>query len=113
MATRKASWPPLPRRAPAVAAAIVAILVAVSLVLLIAGCTTHSYLYRPVPADMIPPPLELPKVRAEEIPRCESDQPPCMADETYIKFAEMVRALKQQNAELRALLGADDAHPDR
>lgn len=75
--------------------------------LLFQGCTTHSYLYRPVPADMIPPPLELPKVRAEEIPRCEADQKPCMADETYIKFAEMVRALKQQNAELRALVGDD------
>lgn len=78
----------------------------VLLIWLLAGCTTHSYLYRPVPSDMIPPPLELPKVQAEEIPRCEADQKPCMADETYIKFAEMVRALKQQNAELRALLGA-------
>lgn len=86
----------------AVPIAIVALLI-----WLLAGCTTHSYLYRPVPSDMIPPPLELPKVQAEEIPRCEADQNPCMADETYIKLAEMVRALKTQNAELRALVGAD------
>lgn len=73
-----------------------------------AGCSTHSYLYAPVPPDMIPPPLELPKVRAEEIPQCKAGQQPCMADGTYIKFAEMVGALKRQNAELRALLGAPD-----
>lgn len=102
--------PPPIKRALFVAVAIAA---AVALVLLIAGCTTHSYLYRPVPAEMVPAAPELPKVQAEEIPRCESDQKPCMADETYIKFAEMVQSLKQQNAELRALLGADDAHPDR
>lgn len=97
--------PPI-KRALFIAVAIAVIAAAVTLVFQIAGCTTHSYLYRPVPVDMIPPPLELPKVQAEEIPRCEPDQKPCMADETYIKFAEMVRALKQQNAELRALLGA-------
>ncbi len=71
---------------------------------LFVGCSTHSYLYRPVPAEMIPKKLEMKKIGSSEIPRCEAGQPPCMTDETYIKFVENDRALKLQIEELRALL---------
>lgn len=71
----------------------------------LAGCSTPKIEYRPIPDHMIPQQLKLPKVKAEEIPRCDVGQKPCMTDETYVKFVEMVDALKLQNAELRALLG--------
>lgn len=69
------------------------------------GCSTPKIEYQPIPKYLIPQQLELPKVKAEEIPRCEIGQKPCMADETYVKFVEMVDSLKLQNSELRALLG--------
>ena len=69
------------------------------------GCSTPKIEYRPIPRYLIPQQLELPKVKAEEIPRCEVDQKPCITDETYVKFVEMVVSLKFQNSELRALLG--------
>lgn len=91
-----------------VAFVVAFVVLAVGLSALI-GCSTHSYLYRPVPAEMIPEKLTLKTVKSAEIPRCEAGQPPCMTDETYIKFVENDRALKQQIDELRALLGADRA----
>lgn len=78
-----------------------------ALSLLLAGCAREVVRYAPIPAGLIPPPLDLPKVKSEEIPQCKDGQQPCMEDETYIKFAEMVQSLKQQNGELRALLGAE------
>lgn len=80
---------------------------AIVLVLLcgVFGCSTHSYLYRPVPTALVPPELELESIKSAEIPRCEAKQQPCMTDETYVKFGKNNRALKQQIEELRALLG--------
>ena len=69
------------------------------------GCSTPKIEYRPIPRYLIPQQLELPKVKSEEIPRCEVDQKPCITDETYVKLVEMVDSLKLQNSELRALLG--------
>lgn len=72
---------------------------------ILVGCSTPKIEYRPIPRYLVPQQLELPKVKAEEIPRCEAGQKPCMTDETYVKFVEMVDSLKLQNSELRALLG--------
>lgn len=69
------------------------------------GCSTPKIEYRPIPRYLIPQQLELPKVKAEEISRCETNQKPCITDETYVKLMEIVDLLKLQNSELRALLG--------
>ncbi len=88
-------------------AAVFIVALAIVLLLLwgVFGCSTHSYLYRPVPTSLIPPKLELESIKSTEIPRCEAKQKPCMTDETYIKFAKNHQALKLQINELRALLG--------
>jgi hypothetical protein len=70
------------------------------------GCSTHSYLYRPVPASMIPKKPNLESIKSTEIPRCKAAQNPCITDETYVKFVKNNDALKQQIDELRALLEA-------
>ena len=63
---------------------------------LLAGCTTHSYLYRPVPAALIPPKPDLPAVQSSELQ--------CLADDVYARLATRDRANRQYAAELRALL---------
>lgn len=64
------------------------------------GCSTHSYLYRPVPAEMIPAEPALPAVSADELR--------CLSDDAYLRLAERDRARKQYADELRALLGERD-----
>ena len=96
-----------------VAAFIVVFVAVVALLSATAGCSTHSYLYRPVPERMIPKKPKTQKIGRAEIPRCEAEQKPCMKDETYVKLVENDRALKQQINELRALLGAGDEPTDR
>lgn len=93
--------PPRLKRAAVFAAELGIVLLAVWH---IAGCSTHSYLYRPVPAALIPKKPDLESIKSTEIPRCEAAQNPCMTDETYVKFVKNNDALKQQIDELRALL---------
>ena len=73
-----------------------AVFVAVAIVALFAGCTAHSYLYRPVPAEMIPMAPALPTVRAEELR--------CLSDDAYERLANRDRIRREYAAELRALL---------
>ena len=75
------------------------------LLFLLVGCAHEVVRYAPIPSGLIPSDPILPKIKSEEIPSCKDGQKPCMTDETYIKFAEMIRALKQQNLEMRAILG--------
>ncbi len=65
------------------------------------GCSTHSYLYRPVPAEMIPADPTLPTVTADEMR--------CLSDDAYLRLAERDRLRKRYADELRALLGGSDA----
>lgn len=65
--------------------------------LALAGCCPPKYLYASAPANLIPRPPELPKI--------ESAALQCLSDDTYTRLAERDRALRQNNAELRALLG--------
>ena len=89
-----------------VAVFVVALTIVLLLLWGILGCSTHSYLYRPVPASFIPKKLDLESINSTEIPRCEAKQNPCITDETYIKLVKNDRALKLQIDELRALLEA-------
>lgn len=70
--------------------------------LALAGCCPPKYLYAPVPQNLIPREPELPTIRSEELQ--------CISDDAYTRLAERDRALRQINAELRALL---DANPIR
>lgn len=79
------------------AAVFVAALGIVLLLLLgVFGCSTHSYLYRPVPAALIPQKPDLPTVKSSELQ--------CLADDVYVRLATRDRMQKQYSAELRALL---------
>lgn len=90
---------PQPRLKQAVFVAV-AIVALTAIVALLTGCTTHSYIYRPIPAEMIPPAPEVPKIKAEELQ--------CLSDDAYERLAARDRALRQYSAELRALLGGGD-----
>lgn len=68
------------------------------LALLLAGCCPPKYLYAPVPQNLIP--------REPELPKIESAALQCLTDLTYIDLATRDRLLRQDNAELRALLGS-------
>jgi hypothetical protein len=63
---------------------------------LLVGCSTHSYLYRPVPAALVPKNPDLPTVKADELQ--------CLADDVYVRLATRDRMQRQYAAELRALL---------
>lgn len=91
---------PLLKQAVFVAVAIVAL---TAIVALLTGCATHSYIYRPIPAEMIPPAPEVPKIKAEELQ--------CLSDDAYERLANRDRLRKQYAEELRALLG--DGHGER
>lgn len=80
-----------------------AVFVAVAIVALLTGCTTHSYIYRPIPANLIPLEPEVPKIKAEELQ--------CLSDSAYERLANRDRMRKQYADELRALLG--DGHGER
>jgi len=64
---------------------------------LLAGCSTHSYLYRPAPAALIPVAPVLPTVQSAELQ--------CLSDDVYLRLAERDRARQQYADELLALLG--------
>lgn len=81
------------------AAVFVAALAIVLLLLLgVFGCSTHSYIYRPVPAALIPQKPDLPTVQAAELQ--------CLADDAYVRLAKRDRLQQQYAAALRALLEA-------
>jgi hypothetical protein len=65
------------------------------LVLLFAGCTTQ-YRYAAVPMELIPLPIELPRVMAAELE--------CVSDDAYLRLVERDRMLRYESAQLRALL---------
>lgn len=87
---------PQPRLKQAVFVAV-AIVAITAIVALLTGCATHGYIYRPIPADMIPPAPEVPKIKAEELQ--------CLSDDAYERLANRDRLRKQYAEELRALLG--------
>lgn len=68
------------------------------MLLLIAGCSTPSVEYQPVPAWLIPPAPKLPSIRSADLA--------CLSDQTYFDLAARDRALRNYSAELRALLEA-------
>lgn len=94
---------PQPRIKQAFFVAVI-IVVAVAVASILFGCSSPRIEYRPIPQMLIPTAPDLPKVKAEEIPRCDAGQNPCMTDETYLKLATRDRLLRQYADELRALL---------
>lgn len=75
---------------------LIPIAIVALLIWLLAGCTTHSYLYQPMPSYLIPAKPELPKVKAAEMA--------CLSDDTYARLANRDRLRQQYEDELRALL---------
>lgn len=73
-------------------------LAAVLLLIAIVGCAKPPVEYRPVPLHLIPGWPQLPTVRADELR--------CLSDDAYLRLVERDRMLRQNNDELRALLGA-------
>ena len=73
-------------------------LAAVLLLIAIVGCAKPPVEYRPVPLHLIPDRPQLPTVRADELR--------CLSDDAYLRLVERDRMLRQNNDELRALLGA-------
>ena len=66
--------------------------------LAIAACAKPPVEYRPVPFHLIPVRPALPTVRADDVR--------CLSDDAYLRLVERDRMLRQNNDELRALLGA-------
>ena len=64
----------------------------------ICGCAKPPVEYRPVPLHLIPIRPQLPTVRADELR--------CLSDDAYLRLVERDRILRQNNDELRELLGA-------
>ncbi|MBL8259861.1 MAG: hypothetical protein JNM60_08650, partial [Candidatus Competibacteraceae bacterium] len=70
------------------------------------GCAPPPKIeYRPLPDALIPPAPAVPTVPADDLK--------CLSKATYLRLANRDQLLRRHIAELRALLGADDAHPDR
>ena len=68
---------------------------ALVLALLLSGCATQ-YRYVAAPVNLIPPPVELPRVMAVELE--------CLSDDAYLRLVERDRLLRYENAQFRALL---------
>ena len=73
-------------------------IVVVIIVLAVSACAKPPVEYRPVPLHLIPIRPQLPTVRADELR--------CLSDDAYLRLVERDRILRQNNDELRALLGA-------
>ena len=73
-------------------------LAAVMLLIAIVGCAKPPVEYRPVPLHLIPVRPQLPTVQANELR--------CLSDDAYSRLVERDRLLRQNNEELRALMGA-------
>jgi len=80
--------------------AVVVFAAILAIVWLLVGCATHSYLYQPVPAYLIPSKPELQKVKAAELA--------CLSDDVYERLANRDRIRQQYEDELRALLEPSD-----
>ena len=63
----------------------------------IAGCAKSNVEYRPIPEMLVPSPPRYESVKSEELA--------CLQDSTYEKMARNFISCKQNNEELRALLG--------
>jgi len=68
------------------------------LLIAIVGCAKPPVEYRPVPLHLIPERPQLPTTKADELR--------CLSDDAYLRLVERDRMLRQNNDELRALLGA-------
>lgn len=68
------------------------------LLIAIGGCAKPPVEYRPVPFHLIPVRPQLPTVQADELR--------CVSDAAYLRLVERDRLLRQDDDELRALLGA-------
>lgn len=81
------------------AAYIAAVLAVVMLaVWFLAGCSTHSYIYRPAPDYLIPEyPSKLPSIQSSELS--------CLSDDAYTDLVERDRFLRDYAGQCRALLG--------
>lgn len=66
--------------------------------LVLAGCSTHSYIYRPVPDYLIP-------VYPSKLPSISSEALSCLSDDTYTALVERERMLRDYADQSRALLG--------
>lgn len=64
----------------------------------LAGCSTHSYIYRPAPDYLIP-------VYPSNLPSISSAALSCLSDDTYTALVERERMLKDYADQSRALLG--------
>lgn len=73
--------------------------IALAACLALAGCCPPKYIYSAAPANLIP--------REPELPKIESAALQCLSDQAYIDLATRDRLLRQDNAELRALLNAN------
>lgn len=67
------------------------------LALAIAGCAKPNVEYRPIPEMLVPSPPRYESVKSDELM--------CLSDSTYEKMARNFISCKQNNEELRALLG--------
>lgn len=66
--------------------------------LVLAGCSTHSYIYRPVPDYLIP-------VYPSKLPSIPSAALSSLRDDTYTALAERDRLLRDYAGQCRALRG--------
>ena len=73
-------------------------LVAAIIAIALTACAKPPVEYRPVPLHLIPDRPRPPTVRADELR--------CLSDDAYLRLVERDRMLRQNNDELRALLGA-------
>lgn len=67
------------------------------LLIAIVGCAKPPVEYRPVPLHLIPERPQLPTIKADELR--------CLSDDAYLRLVERDRMLRQNNDELRALMG--------
>ena len=66
--------------------------------LVLAGCSTHSYIYRPAPDYLVPAyPSKLPSIPSAALS--------CLSDDTYTALVERERMLIDYADQSRALLG--------
>ena len=71
--------------------------IALAVCLALAGCCPPKYIYSAAPANLIP--------RRPELPKIESAELQCLSNKTYIDLATRDQLLRQDNTDLRALLG--------
>lgn len=77
---------------------VVAIVVIFAIGAALFGCSTHSYIYRPVPDYLIP-------IYPSVLPSIPSTELSCLSDDTYTTLVERERMLKEYANHARALLG--------